>query len=565
MTRTFKYILLCISILFLNACATGTMYDTKRASARSQGLFVDPAHDGKDVVVVFPMWTSEADKIIALNSNAQIKASQVCPGVSYNLTGVYSSPANPTTNWATTRASAISANIQCGVVGSIPTASSSTVQTGIVETEYCKNLLQTNIYKWTSECSVRTGTGSQIIQPQAIRYSNQTEVDLYTKRLPKNNLPTCPGGEVLLWAASNIYRDWSNCFGTLIYSRSDTLSTSSYREERYIGVFKDGRPDGLGTYYYETGNVYIGQFQNGQPHGQGILINVDSKSNKEGIWERNVFKYSQKINFQNLNTSEKIQTASKVESNNPTTFVAPVAPQTAIPAASAQMMNPGRRIALVIGNQNYNVRPLSNPRNDADDMSRALKNAGFEVIDVRDASLPQMRNAVRQFGDRLLTRDVGLVYYSGHGIEVRGRNYFIPVNADIKRSDEIADQSLDVNLILEKMETAKKGVNILIVDACRDDPFGRSFRSGSKGLATMDAPQGTIIAFATSPGKVAADGEGRNSPYTKNLIKAMQVPNLPIEQVFKQVRRAVQQETKNQQTPWENTSLSGDFYFSVKK
>ena len=225
----------------------------------------------------------------------------------------------------------------------------------------------------------------------------------------------------------------------------------------------------------------------------------------------------------------------------------------------------GKRLALVIGNQAYNVRPLLNPRNDADDMSRALKNAGFEVIDVRDASLAQMRNAVRQFGDRLLTRDVGLVYYSGHGIEVRGRNFFIPVNADIKRSDEIADQSLDVNLILEKMETAKKGVNILIVDACRDDPFGRSFRSSSRGLANMDAPQGTIIAFATSPGKVAADGEGRNSPYTKNLIKTMQIPNLPIEQVFKQVRRAVQQETKNQQTPWENTSLSGDFYFSVKK
>ena len=153
----------------------------------------------------------------------------------------------------------------------------------------------------------------------------------------------------------------------------------------------------------------------------------------------------------------------------------------------------------------------------------------------------------------------------GHGIEVRGRNFFIPVNADIKRSDEIADQSLDVNLILEKIETAKKGVNILIVDACRDDPFGRSFRSSSLGLANMDAPQGTSITFSTSPGKVAADGEGRNSPYTKNLIKTMQIPNLPIEQFFKQVIRAIQQETKNQQTPWENTSLSGDFYFSLKK
>jgi len=225
----------------------------------------------------------------------------------------------------------------------------------------------------------------------------------------------------------------------------------------------------------------------------------------------------------------------------------------------------GKRLALVIGNAGYKTRPLANPVNDANDISTALKNTGFEVIDIRDGNLNQMRAALRQFGDKLLTSDVGLVYYSGHGIEVKGQNYLIPVNADIKRSDEITDQSLNMSLILDKMETAQKGVNILIVDACRDDPFGRSFRSSSNGLAQVDAPRGTIVAFATSPGKVAADGDGRNSPYTKNLIKAIQMPNLPIEQVFKLVRRAVQEETRNQQTPWENTSLSGDFYFSVRK
>jgi uncharacterized caspase-like protein len=198
-------------------------------------------------------------------------------------------------------------------------------------------------------------------------------------------------------------------------------------------------------------------------------------------------------------------------------------------------------------------------------MSRSLRTIGFEVIDLRDATLQQMRSAVRQFGDKLLRSDVGLVYYSGHGVEVKGRNYFIPVNADIQREDEITYQGLDVSLVLEKMSTAGKGVNILIVDACRDDPFGRSFRSASRGLAQMDAPRGTIIAYSTSPGKVASDGDPRerNSPYTKHLVKAMQTPNKPIEQVFKEVRRAVQEETKNQQTPWENTSLSGDFYFKV--
>lgn len=224
-----------------------------------------------------------------------------------------------------------------------------------------------------------------------------------------------------------------------------------------------------------------------------------------------------------------------------------------------------KRIAFVLGNSAYKTHPLKNSRNDADDMSQTLRDSGFDVIDLRDANLPQMRAALREFGDKLLSYDVGLVYYSGHGVEVKGRNYFIPVNADIMREDEIADQGLDVSLILEKMNTAGKGVNILIVDACRDDPFGRSFRSSSRGLAQMEAPRGTIIAYATSPGKVAADGDGRNSPYTKNLVKAMQQPNKPIEQVFKEVRRAVQEETKNQQTPWENTSLSGDFYFKAAR
>ena len=233
--------------------------------------------------------------------------------------------------------------------------------------------------------------------------------------------------------------------------------------------------------------------------------------------------------------------------------------------APAPVKLSNKRLALVIGNTSYKIRPLVNPRNDADDVSRVLKSTGFDVIDLRDASLSQMRSATRQFGEKLMSSDVGLVYYSGHGIEVNGRNYLIPVNADIKHSDEVADQALDVSLILAKMDSAKKGVNILIVDACRDDPFGRSFRSSTRGLASMDAPQGTIIAYATAPGTVAADGIGRNSPYTKHLVRAMQMPNTPIELMFKEVRKSVREETKNTQTPWENTSLSGDFYFSMKK
>jgi len=372
----------------------------------------------------------------------------------------------------------------------------------------------------------------------------------------QSNLPACP---------SSGY--FHNCFGTY---------TDAYGG-KYVGDFKYDKFNGQGTYIYTSGDKYVGEFRDGLRNGQGTSYASNGSITNQGIWADNSFFRSvlvqqatvpnQEIERLRAEASEAKRKQAEAEERMrvaqqqaPQTLqTSPVAIQSAIPT--------GKRVALVVGNKNYKVRPLQNSLNDADDMSRSLRTSGFEVIDLRDATLPQMRTAVRQFGDKLLAYDVGLVYYSGHGVEVKGRNYFIPVNADIMREDEIADQGLDVSLILEKMSTAGKGVNILIVDACRDDPFGRSFRSTSRGLAQMDAPRGTIIAYATSPGKVAADGDARerNSPYTKNLLKAMQSPNKPIEQVFKEVRRAVQDETKNQQTPWENTSLSGDFYFRMQK
>ncbi len=300
--------------------------------------------------------------------------------------------------------------------------------------------------------------------------------------------------------------------------------------------------------YIETQKEFISQIENS-------ITNLSENNSKESTITQ----------IKDQNQVEKIKNEEAQRTQLAQDELRVAEQQTNVVNQSPIFQDSGKRIALVVGNSKYLSRPLRNPINDANDVSAALKSSGFEVIDLRDATLQQMRAGVRQFGDRLINNDVGLVYYSGHGVEVKGRNYFIPVNADIQREDEIADQGLDVSLVLEKMSTAGKGVNILIVDACRDDPFGRSFRSSSRGLANMDAPRGTIIAYATSPGKVASDGDGRNSPYTKNLVRAMQQPNKPIEQVFKEVRRAVQEETKNQQTPWENTSLSGDFYFRVQR
>ena len=220
-----------------------------------------------------------------------------------------------------------------------------------------------------------------------------------------------------------------------------------------------------------------------------------------------------------------------------------------------------RRVALVIGNSAYKDAPLRNPANDARAISQALSATGFTVTVIEDATQVTMRRAVRNFGDELAKATVGLFYYAGHGMQVRGANYLIPVNADIEREDEVQDQSVDANFVLTKMDSAKNALNIMILDACRNNPFARSFRSAAKGLAQMDAPTGTLISFATAPGSVASDGSGKNGLYTEHLLKAMHSPGMPIEQVFKQVRIGVTRATKDQQIPWESSSLRGDFSF----
>jgi uncharacterized caspase-like protein len=185
----------------------------------------------------------------------------------------------------------------------------------------------------------------------------------------------------------------------------------------------------------------------------------------------------------------------------------------------------------------------------------------FQVILLENATTSQMFTAAREFGDSLHKGDVGLFFYAGHGIQIRGRNYLIPVDANIKREDEVSFNSFDAGQLLEKMETAHSSVNIVILDACRNNPFARSFRSSSQGLAQMDAPVGTYLSFATAPAKVASDGKNGNGLYTQHLLKAMRTPGLKIEDVFKRVRVNVMSDSDGQQIPWDNSSLTGDFYF----
>ncbi|MCA2653739.1 caspase family protein [Microcystis sp. M061S2] len=224
-----------------------------------------------------------------------------------------------------------------------------------------------------------------------------------------------------------------------------------------------------------------------------------------------------------------------------------------------------QRIALVIGNENYQVGKLDTPLNDATDMANALKELGFEVILLKDSSKRQMDDALDQFFTRINQGYVGLFYYAGHGMEVEGENYLIPVNAQIKAEKDVEYESMPLGKILGRMEDAGNRINIVILDACRDNPFRKFWRSSSRGLtAPLQAASGTLIAFATAPGKVASDGTGRNGLFTSYLLKYIKTPNMEVDLMLRKVRSDVAKDTNDYQVPWTSSSLIGEFAFNQK-
>lgn len=228
------------------------------------------------------------------------------------------------------------------------------------------------------------------------------------------------------------------------------------------------------------------------------------------------------------------------------------------PAASDP---PEKRTALVIGNGAYASSLLKNPVNDAQAVARALQELSFDVTLKENLDQKGMKKEIQAFGEKLQKGGVGLFYFAGHGVQVNGRNYLIPVGAAIEHEKQVEYEAVDMGAVLSEMDYARNRLNIVILDACRDNPFARSFRSASQGLASINAPSGTIIAYATAPGSVANDGPGENGVYTGELVKAVMQPGLKIEDVFKQVRSSVREATRGKQIPWESSSLEGDFYF----
>ncbi len=227
-----------------------------------------------------------------------------------------------------------------------------------------------------------------------------------------------------------------------------------------------------------------------------------------------------------------------------------------------------KRVALVVGNSAYqHVSRLQNPKNDADLVAETLKRLGFALVGGQaqvDLDKAGFDSVVQRFGSQMMGADVALFYYAGHGIQVRGANYLVPVSANPTREADVDFQMVDANLVLRQMEGAGTRLNIVILDACRNNPFGgRGLRSGDGGLAQIRAPEGTLLSYATQPGNVALDGDDGHSPYTRALVETMQKPGLDVLQTFNQVGLAVKRATGSAQQPWVSTSpIDGVFYFS---
>jgi uncharacterized caspase-like protein len=198
-------------------------------------------------------------------------------------------------------------------------------------------------------------------------------------------------------------------------------------------------------------------------------------------------------------------------------------------------------------------------------MAETLRSIDFKVDLLLDPDQAALKRAVDSFGTKIPPNGAALFYYAGHGVQVDGRNYLIPIRAKIQTQGDIDIEGVDVARLLARLEQANGSLNIVILDACRNNPFARTFRSLNRGLAFVQAPSGTLIAYATAPGDEAQDGVDGHSPYTSALAKELKTPDVPIEETFKAVRRTVQATTSGRQTPWESSSLTRPFAFTTRR
>jgi len=241
--------------------------------------------------------------------------------------------------------------------------------------------------------------------------------------------------------------------------------------------------------------------------------------------------------------------------------LATLPPALSFPGSWAAESDPAR-LALVIGNSAYRQVPLVNPANDARAMAALFGEAGFTVDARLDATRSDMLAAIERFGAAIRRPEIRQVvfYYAGHGVQIEWRNYLLPVDAEVDSAAQVRQRCIDLNQLLGQFGAARDKTYIIILDACRNDPFGSGYRPEQKGLSQFDAPVGSLIAYATSPGNVASDGSGRNGLYTENLVRELSQRGTRLEDALKRVRLNVRLASRGVQIPWETTSLESDIF-----
>jgi len=369
---------------------------------------------------------------------------------------------------------------------------------------------------------------------------------------------------------------------------------------RYVGDFKNGLYNGLGTFYFDDGRIKSGKWRNNKfvgtaqanlkpPKISWITPKTATSELKKAEAEIklciNSKEYPQNIQvFVNdiLQMNNAVIGLKVVKSNCNFTFARNVRLKpgdnkiklivtNGAGTSTSEVKNIKynseknkklNRYALIIGNSTYEHSPLKNPTNDAKAMAETLRKKGFDVAVFYNQSRKQMEKSISDFGTKITeNKGVGLFFYAGHGLQVFGENYLVPVDANIVKYQDIEKDAVNLNRLTGEMSYARNDMNIIILDACRNNPF-EGDPEGGKGLASTPAPAGSFLAFATAPGSVAADGSGDNGLYTQELLKALNTEDKVIEDVFKEVRREVYKISGKQQTPWENSSIFDDFYFN---
>lgn len=325
-----------------------------------------------------------------------------------------------------------------------------------------------------------------------------------------------------------------------------------------IKILKPGVSRGLGDHVVHEADLHIEGAIEGGDRIEKVFVNGDPANynfGKDFTADVTLEKGKNRITITVQNTEAQV-----TDKDFYITYEPRSEPSKQKVAGVPQKFN-GKRLALVIGNAEYaSNAKLRNTRNDAASMAVELQALGFEVMKVLDGSYEQMKNAIYAFGDKAQTVDVSVFFYAGHGLEVDGTNYLVPVDADIQSALDVKQKAIPLTGVIRTMEFANdEGLNMIILDACRNNPFPTGKRSSGSGLARVQTPSGTLIAYSTDPGSVASDGDRDNGLYTGELVKQLGVSQR-IEDVFMNTRNAVERLSNGAQRPWEEARLKGVFY-----